>query len=56
MTEFPIHIDTISIRFSILVCHIYVVFMSLKAVLILANRADYDKMQQYVAFYLGLLF
>ena len=32
----------------------YDVFLSLKIVLILANSADPDEMQQYAAFHLGL--
>ena len=32
----------------------YDVFLSLKVVLILANSADPDEMQQYAAFHLGL--
>ena len=58
---FLIYIDTISMGLPIVYFKgtrvnflNYVVFLSLNIVLILANSADPDEMQQYAAFHLGL--
>ena len=53
--DFPIHIDAISIELPIVYLKgSQVVFLCLKAILILANSADPDEMQHYAAFHLGL--
>ena len=53
--DFPIHIITRSMDLSILYLMDHInIFLYVKIVLIIANRADRDEITHYVAFHLGL--
>ena len=61
LIDFPIHIDTIKMRLTIVFFKglqvdflNYDVFLSLKFVLILANSVDPDKTQLYAVFHMGV--
>ena len=54
LMNFPIHCPLCTLRGHRYNFLNYDVFLSLEAVLILANSADPDKMQHYAAFHLGL--
>ena len=58
--DFPIHIDSISIGLPIVYFRVHrqnflnQIFLPLNVILVLANCAVPDEMQQYAAFHLGL--
>ena len=57
LMDFPIHIETISVRLPIVYFKgnflNYDIFLPLKVVLIISNSVDPDEMQHNAAFYLG---
>ena len=60
--EFSIKLDTVKLGWSIvytegsqvIISNFFFLFLSLKMDFVLANSAEPDKMQHYVAFHLGL--